>query len=178
MSRILVIAPHADDETLGAGGTIARMSDEAHDVTVAVLTGHGKQKKHPVSVYTHETFTTVRAEAGQAMKVLGVERPIEFRELPAVQVPDRPVHEVNKVVCDLVADCRPEMLFVPFLSDLHKDHRELVYAANVAWRPVKDYAKGIQEIYMYETLSETHRQIQPYEPAFAPNTFVDISGKY
>ena len=37
--RTLVVAPHADDETLGCGGTIVRLVREGHEVTVAVMTG-------------------------------------------------------------------------------------------------------------------------------------------
>jgi len=58
---------------------------------------------------------------------------------------------------------------------MHRDHRELVYACNVAWRPVSKIGKRIREIYMYETLSETHWNIQPQEPGFTPNVWVDIT---
>ena len=37
MNKILVIAAHPDDEVLGCGGTIARLTGEGHDVYVAIL---------------------------------------------------------------------------------------------------------------------------------------------
>ena len=43
--RVLVIAPHADDETIGAGGTIARHAAEGDDVHVAIVTGHGGMRE-------------------------------------------------------------------------------------------------------------------------------------
>ena len=36
--RLLVIAPHADDETIGAGGLMARAKDVGAEVYVQVLT--------------------------------------------------------------------------------------------------------------------------------------------
>lgn len=36
--RTLVVAPHPDDEVLGAGGTIARLAAEGEEVFVAVVT--------------------------------------------------------------------------------------------------------------------------------------------
>jgi len=38
--RILVVAPHPDDETLGAGGTIAKFVAQGHRVDVLVVAGH------------------------------------------------------------------------------------------------------------------------------------------
>lgn len=174
MARILVVAPHADDEVLGVGGTIARFSDEGHEVTVAILTGHGEQA-HPL--FTRETWDVVRAEAVEAHRVLGVHATV-FRELPAVLVPEVPVYQVNQVVQSLFAELRPEILFVPFLYDLHYDHRQLNYACNVAWRPTSEVGRAIREIYMYETLSETHWNIHQSEGGFLPDVYIDISGKH
>ena len=38
--KILVVAPHPDDETLGVGGTIAKLASEGHEVHVLVVSGH------------------------------------------------------------------------------------------------------------------------------------------
>ena len=36
--RILVFAPHNDDEVLGVGGTIAKFANEGHDVYICEVT--------------------------------------------------------------------------------------------------------------------------------------------
>ena len=59
---ILVIAPHADDEVLGMGGTIARKVAEGDVVHVAVLTGQGKPP-HPL--WPARVWDEVRAEVPQ-----------------------------------------------------------------------------------------------------------------
>lgn len=171
--NVLVMAPHADDETLGVGGTLARLADEGHRVVVAVLTGHGEEGPHPL--WPPEVWRVVREEAEQARNVLGVSE-ILYREIPAVLVPDRPVHEVHAIVRELVEEVRPDTLFLPYVFDLHGDHRTIAQACAVAWRPVSEAGRGIRDIFMYETLSETHWNIQPQEAAFVPNVFQDISG--
>ncbi len=172
MSKILlVISPHADDETLGMGGTIAKRVKEGHEIYVAIMTGHGKGK-HPL--WPKKAWTIVRSEAKKAHEVLGVSKTLFF-ELPAVLLPDQPLYKINEVVFNVIKEVEPDILYVPFLFDLHRDHRELVYACNVAWRPVTPLGRKIREIYMYETLSETHWNIQPQEAGFCPNTWVDIS---
>lgn len=174
MSKILVIAPHADDEVLGIGGTIARLSLEGHNIIVAILTGHG-ELPHPI--WPKDMWDVIRSEALEANKVLGVQTTL-FREIPAALVADQPTFQVNKIVEEIMEEIKPEVLFIPFLYDLHRDHRVIVYSACVAWRPVGKIGKGIKEIYMYETLSETHWNIHQQEGGFLPNVFVNISGKH
>jgi N-acetylglucosamine malate deacetylase 1 len=171
--RVLVVAPHADDETLGAGGAIARHAREGDEVTVAVMTGPG-EGRHPV--FPNELWDTVRDEAEEAAAVLGV-KDLVFRELPAVLVPDRPVWEVNGVAAEVLEQAAPEILYVPFPFDLHRDHREISYAFSVAWRPTTELGRRIRLIYAYETLSETHWNPAYLEAGFTPNTYVDISGE-
>lgn len=170
--KALIVAPHADDETLGMGGTIARLVDEGHEVTVAVLTGHGDDEPHPL--WPRSLWDAVRAEARTAMDVLGVERLI-FEEIPAVGVADQPVWKLNSITEKLVRDCAPEALYVPFPFDLHKDHRELFHSLSVAWRPSNAIGRAIREVHCYEVQSETHWNIPGVEPGFLPNHWVDIS---
>lgn len=174
MARILVIAPHADDEVLGLGGTIARLNEEGNEIIVAIMTGHGE---HPHPIWPEEMWKTVRKEALEAHKILGVKKTI-FRELPAAIVSDQSIFHVNKIVDEVIREIEPDQLFIPFLYDLHRDHREIVHSASVAWRPTGKAGKNIKEIYMYETLSETHWNIQQQEGGFLPNFFVNISKGY
>ncbi len=171
--RVLIVAPHADDETLGMGGTIARLVDEGHDVTVAILTGHGEDEPHPL--WPRSLWEEVRSEARKAIGVLGVER-LLFEEIPAARVADQPVWKLNDVTSRVVGECEPEALYVPFPFDLHKDHRELFHSFSVTWRPSSVVGRAIREVHCYEVQSETHWNIPGVEPGFLPNHWVDISG--
>lgn len=169
--KILIIAPHADDEVLGMGGTIARLVDEGHDVQVAVLTGHG-EAPHPL--WSRETWDTIRAECRAALQVLGCKPPL-FRELPAACLDATPSHQINKVINALVAEVGPHEIYVPFSFDLHKDHGAIAYGVSVATRPYLAKARYISRVLAYETLSETHLAPPYLAPAFQPNVFVDVS---
>lgn len=171
--RVLVIAPHADDETLGVGGTIARHAAEGDEVHVAVVTGHGEDP-HPL--WPRSLWERIRGEAARAMEILGV-RELHFEEVPAALVADVPVHRVNKAVGGLVEKVQPQVLYVPFLNDLHKDHREIFHAASVAWRTSSPVGRVIREVYCYEVQSETHWNAPYLEAGFTPNVWVDISAQ-
>lgn len=168
---ILVIAPHADDETLGMGGTIARMAAEGQDVVVGVMTGPGEEP-HPI--WPASEWETIRAEARDAAALLGV-KDLIFDNLPAVCVPDRPVHEVNTAVAKLIARVDPEELYLPFYHDLHQDHSVIAYAALVHARAYRDAGRRIRLIAMYETPTETHLFPPQLKPPFAPSLWVDVS---
>lgn len=173
--RILCIAPHADDETIGVGGTLAKHAAAGDEVVVAVLTGHGKDGPHPL--WGPEVFERVRDEAKWAMEILGVST-LHFEDIPAVEVSAQPLWKLNGVVGKVVERFSPEVLYVPFPFDLHKDHRELFHAASVAWRPVSEVGRGIREVHCYEVPSETHWNIPYAEAGFLPQTFVDISEQW
>jgi LmbE family N-acetylglucosaminyl deacetylase len=168
---ILVIAPHADDETLGMGGTIARMAAEGQEVVVGVMTGPG-EKPHPI--WPASEWDVIHAEAREASRLLGVSDLI-FGNLPAVCVPDLPVHEVNDAVAKLIAQVDPEELYLPFYHDLHQDHSVIAYAALVHARAYRDAGRRIRLIAMYETPTETHLFPPQLKPPFAPSLWVDIS---
>lgn len=169
--RVLVLAPHADDETLGCGGTMARLASEGHEITVGLVTGHGANA-HPL--YDRPVFETVQAELDQAMRMLGVARVLKA-DLPTVLLPDLPRHEVNAAVAQLIEQVQPELMFVPFPFDLHRDHREIHHAASVAWRPYLQSGRAIREVLCYEVPTETHLNIPYVEPGFIPNVWFDIS---
>jgi LmbE family N-acetylglucosaminyl deacetylase len=172
--RILVVAPHADDEVLGVGATMARYADEGYEVVAAIMTGHGEEGAHPL--FPQEAWDVVRAEAAQAHAILGVKETL-FEEIPAVMVSDQPLWQLNKLTAGIINRVRPDVLYIPFPYDLHRDHRELAHSFSVAWRPSSEPGRRIQEILAYETVSETHWGFPYLEQGFLPNRWADV-GKY
>ncbi|TMQ22127.1 MAG: PIG-L family deacetylase [Deltaproteobacteria bacterium] len=169
--RILVVAPHADDETLGCGGTIARRAAEGCEVHVAVVTGHGATP-HPL--WPASLWDRIRGEARRAVEVLGVHR-LHFEEVPAALVADQPVWQLNKAIGALVESIQPDVLYAPFPFDLHKDHREVFHALSVAWRTSSPTGRKLRAVYCYEVPSETHWNAPYLEAGFLPNVWVEIS---
>lgn len=169
--RVLVAAPHADDETLGVGGTIARLAGEGHEVVVCVFTGHGVAP-HPLG--PESLWTQVRSEAKRAHRILGVAETI-YREVPAVFVADQSVYELNEVTSQVMKEVKPDVLYAPFPLDLHKDHRELFHSLSITWRPFTETGRRLRQVLCYEVPSETHLNIPYVEQAFTPNVWMNIS---
>lgn len=163
--RLVVIAPHPDDETLGAGGSIARLAAEGVEVSILVVSGHLPP------LYPREAFETTRREAEAAFKSMGVSH-YEFMEVPATLVHAMPVAELNGRISRFVRDAGPDWVMLPF-PDRHIDHRWIFDASVVACRPV--HAKAPTTVLAYETLSETHWNVGGIEPTFNPDFFIDIT---
>lgn len=165
--KALVISPHPDDEVLGVGGTIHRLTRTGHDVTVAIVT------RGWAPLYPDEQVAQVRAEAQAANATLGVKN-VRFMDLPVTKLHALPEHELNAAFDRLILAEQPEWVFLPFPGDRHEDHRQVFDASMVALRPVADRA-FVKRILCYETVSETHWAASHVEPTFHPQVWFDIS---
>ena len=164
--RVLVVAPHPDDETLGVGGTIAKYSAQGDEVFVLMVSGHLPP------IYSRKAYEETVSEAYSAFSVLGVKKS-EFLEIPATMIGDQPLHEVNGRISKVVNDFNPHIVLCPY-PDRHIDHRLVFDSVMVATRPV-GAGKDIKIVAAYETLSETHWNAPHIEPNFTPNWVIDIS---
>lgn len=164
--RILVIAPHPDDEILGVGGTIARLARAGSETFVAVVT------TGQLPDYSAAETARVRAEATQAHALLGVEE-ILWLDLPAARLGEVSHAARNAALTKIVKQVQPTTLFLPFAGDIHIDHQMTFLSAMVAARPHQATYPGT--ILAYETLSETNWNAPYLSPAFVPNVFVDIT---
>lgn len=166
--NILVVAPHADDEIIGCGATIAKLVKEGNNVYVIIATN---AHKGAPELYNADDIEKVRREALLAHKYLGIKDTF-FMDFPAPALNAFPEYKISNSVSEIINKIQPEILYIPFPSDLHQDHKAIYRASLVAARPQGEYS--VKEIYCYETLSET--EWGPYqENAFAPNVFIDVT---
>lgn len=163
--RTLVIAPHPDDEVLGAGGTMARLAAEGEDVFVAVVTA-GRPP-----AYSADAVAAIQAEAKRAHEHLGV-RETYWLNQPAAQLAETPTAALNAAIGDVVREIGPKTLLVPFVGDIHIDHQRVFLSSLVAARPHQ--ARYPLTVLAYETLSETNWNAPYLGANFVPNVFVEI----
>lgn len=160
--RILVFAPHNDDEVLGVGGTLAKYAAAGAEITICEITA----RDNP------EGVKRIQTEARNAHAVLGASKSI-FLNLPVVNLTSLPQMELTKHFCEVVREVNPTIAFIPHIGDMHTDHRATADTAMVALRPYE--APALHTIYAYETLSETEWNIPSVTNAFLPDTWIDIS---
>lgn len=166
MRKVLVIAPHADDEILGVGGAMARDIAEGNQVYVCIVT-HGEKP-----LFSDEVVAKIREETKKAHEFLGITKTY-FLEYPAVMLEQVPRHELNGKIMDVINEVKPDEVYIPHAGDMQKDHQLVSEAVMVAVRP--KYAHKVKAVYAYETLSETEWNIPNTVNAFIPNVFLDIT---
>lgn len=163
--RVLVIAPHPDDEVLGCGGVMARHSAEGDEVYVLVVT------RGVPELFPPEVIEGTRLELKAAHDLLGVKETV-FLDLPAPQLDSTPGHVVADGVSKTIRRLEPEVVYLPHRGDIHSDHRVVYYATLVACRPIHN--RSVKKMLCYETLSETEWSPPFGEDSFVPTVFVDI----
>jgi LmbE family N-acetylglucosaminyl deacetylase len=164
--RVLVIAPHPDDEIIGVGGTIAKRTAAGDEVYVCVVT-----KGYP-PLFAEEFIEQGRRECRQADKLLGIKETI-FLDFPAIMLETVPRYEFNAKISDVIQRIKPDEVYIPHRGDMQIDHQMVVDAAMVGLRP--KYEHIISRIYAYETLSETGWNIPNTMNEFIPTVYEDIS---
>ena len=138
-SRILCLAPHPDDETLGCGGTLRKHVLAGDEVFVAFLNDGGRG--HPGAASRAARADCARRrmrEARAALEVLGVARS-SFFGLPDGRLGSN-LREAAKRLTALLDAFPADIVCFPHPFDNHPDHRVVfdvaVHAATSAQRNV------------------------------------------
>jgi N-acetylglucosamine malate deacetylase 1 len=119
--RVLVLTPHADDETFGVGGTLLRHIARGDDVHVVLFSDNVASIDDPAM--DGDAVRTLRAdEFRAAMTHLGI-RHVTLLDLPDARF--RAGSESCPELAALFVENPPDVLYLPSLFDNHHDHRVL-----------------------------------------------------
>ena len=134
-TRLLVIAPHPDDETIATGILIQRVRAAGGKVDVLLLTD-GDNNPWPQRALERRLRIGAaermrwgrrrRAEMAQAMQCLGVApeclHALSWPDLGLLALLLQPASTAVQTVATLLAQLRPNLLVMPALADRHPDH--------------------------------------------------------
>lgn len=168
MEKILIIAPHPDDEVLGCGGTISKLSKKGIEIYVAIMTNGNVGAPE---IFPAEGTRRGREEALEAHKLLGVSE-TKFYDFPAPKLDTVAGYKIAGQLTELIKEKNIDTLFIPHRGDIHKDHRILFESALVASRPIGN--NPVKRIFAYETLSETEWSAPFGDDTFIPTLFINI----
>jgi LmbE family N-acetylglucosaminyl deacetylase len=118
LMKVLVIAPHPDDECLGCGGTAALHAARGDDVAAAFLTsGELGLKNLP----RDQAWAVREREARAACAILGIGT-VKFLRLPDWSLGEDAAGAANKLRAVFETE-RPGLIYLPHPAEWHPDHR-------------------------------------------------------
>jgi LmbE family N-acetylglucosaminyl deacetylase len=166
--RVLAIAPHPDDETLGCGGTLLKHRAAGDSVSWLIFTrGHEPQ-------WSAEVLGNKEAEIERVGAAYEFEKIFRF-DYAATLLDTISQAEIIASVSRVVAETRPDSIYLNHAADVHSDHRVVFHSVMSAVKPFNSGQHGVKRILSYETLSSTEAAPPAHTHAFLPTVFCDIT---
>ncbi len=168
-NSILVVAAHPDDEVLGCGGSIARHRKQGDEVSVLIMADGVSSRKSDVQAVEIEGR---RQCARRANAILGVSD-LTMLSYPDNRMDQVPLLDIIQDIEQVVARCRPGIIYTHHAGDVNIDHRRVHDAVMAVCRPQPGFC--VRQVLFFETPSSTEWRSPASMAPFAPNWFVDVS---
>lgn len=165
MQKILVVATHPDDESLGAGGLMLRKKNEGCQIYVLNMTDMSID-----AGYTPIQINHRQMEIKNMVQSYPLDGYYNLSLKPAMLDTYTTTDLMEKVI-SVFNDVQPDTIILPYRYDIHSDHRitfDIVYSCTKSFR-----FPFVKKVLMMETPSETDFALA--EHTFPPNYFIDIS---
>lgn len=164
---VLIIAPHPDDETIGAGGVIARHIAQGDEVSWCIVTeGYAPS-------WSEETLVKARRQIDAVGAFFGFKNVYRLG-FPSVKLNTVPHIELCNALQGVIDEVRPDVVYTTSRNDANLDHRIVYDCTLVAVRPLPGNA--VRRVLSYEIGYTRYFGAPSGAVAFQPNVFVDISG--
>jgi len=159
--NILVLAAHPDDEAIGMGGTIKKLSKK-NNIHLCVLTeGVSAQ-------YNDKKMILERRNAcKKSGKILGISN-YTFLDFPDMKLDSVSHLEINRELEKIIKKFNPKIVYTTSKHDINKDHQIVFESTLVVTRP---QSSNVKQVFSYETAGMTITQ-------FLPTVFEDISKEF
>lgn len=163
--RTLVVSPHPDDETLGAGGTILRFLSEGNEVFWLNVTQMSNINKFP------QNMLEKRKKQLKEIEKFYCFSGVYHLNMPTTELENIASDKAIDMIGEVYKEVEPEILILPDYNDVHSDHKRVFdwgYACSKVFR-----FPSIKQIMTMEIISETEFG-GPRNP-FIPNYYIDIT---
>lgn len=169
MNKVLIIAVHPDDETLGCGGTLLKHKAQGDEVYWMVVTG---PRKGDYPSFTDEFISQRDKLVDRVAAAYGFDETIKLN-FPTQRLHAVDLKDIITKISETMNRIKPDTIYMMYNNDVHSDHRvafEAAYSCTKSFR-----YPFIKRILMIEALSETEFALATQSSAFVPNVYEDIT---
>lgn len=168
MNYLYVVA-HPDDETLGAGGTIYRLTKMGHKVDVLIMSaGANARALRPEDDELNDDINSMKS-------LLGVEN-LYLGNFPNIKMNTVSHLELVQYIENCIITSVPDVIVTHHPADTNNDHLNTSIACQAAVRLFQRRAdiKPLSELWYMEILSATDWALDTGMNAFRPNMFFEV----
>ena len=119
MNKVLSIAVHPDDETLGCGGTLLKHKENGDEIHWLICTETDSSKN----------FYSVREEEIKEVSKAYNFDSVNNLSLQAMKVDEYSMSQLVEKISKVINEIKPNIVYLPFKGDVHSDHRSIFEAA-------------------------------------------------
>jgi LmbE family N-acetylglucosaminyl deacetylase len=165
--KILVVAPHPDDETLGCGGLISLLAQNDSAFYIIFVTDGSASHRNSSNWSAARLAAQREQEAGHALACLGIENaPRLFLRLPDANMPAPGTSAWDSavaIVSDILQRFAPDLLLLPWRRDPHCDHRASWLLSQNALREASVHPDTLEYAIWLDELGEVGDHPKPGE---------------
>ena len=159
-----MISAHPDDEVVGMGATIKKLSLTNKIWLCVVSEGASAQ-------YSDKKMIKVRRNAcKKSSKILGISK-IQFLDYPDMRLDSVSHLEINKELEKIIRKLKPTIVYSPPSHDLNKDHQKVFESSLVVTRPL---VSSVKSLLCYELPGPVR---EPFRPTIYENVEKEFSYK-
>ena len=159
-----MISAHPDDEVIGMGATIKKLSLTNKIWLCVVSEGASAQ-------YSNKKMIKVRRDAcKKSSKILGISK-IQFLDYPDMRLDSVSHLEINKELEKIIRKLKPKIVYSPPSHDLNKDHQKVFESSLVITRPL---VSSVKSLLCYELPGPVR---EPFRPTVYENVEKEFSYK-
>lgn len=168
--KILAIAPHPDDETLGCGATLLKHKTSGDKLYWLIVTrGHEPE-------WSREVITAKEAEIEKVSTAYGFQKTFRLG-FPTVRLDSVPLEQLISAIREVIEEIKPDYVYLNHFGDVHSDHRVVFEATMSVLKPFYSSHHGVRKVLSYEILSSTDAMPPGLARTFVPNVFNDVSAE-
>ncbi len=165
--KVMVVAVHPDDETIGCGGTLLRHKENGDEIYWIIVTKISRELG-----YAEKRIQEREHEIEEVAKQFGIRKTFRLGYSTA-HLDVVPLADLVEKIGAVFREVEPSLVYLPFPGDIHSDHR-ITFEAAIACTKWFRYP-FVKKVLAFEAVSETEFNFNPNNPSFRPNYFVDIS---
>lgn len=167
--NVLVVAAHPDDEVLGAGATMYRLTREGNEVSVCILSGTVQARN------ARPSDQELEYDIAKSTEALSVKRRI-MGDFPNIELNTVPHLKLVQFIEQALLETGADTVITHHPSDTNNDHLHTSLACQAAIRLFqrRTDVPPVRELLYMEVPSATDWGVNQAINPFRPNVFVEV----